>query len=194
MSDIRTDLTLLTQKIDKLLSTQSLVIIAIDGRCTAGKTTLAAHLGRLYDCNIFHMDDFFLTPELRTAKRLNTPGGNVDYERFRDEVLMPLRLYKPFSYHPYDCHSQSMSGLVNVLPKPLNIIEGTYSMHPELAAVYDLSVFLNIGTDIQRSRILKRDSGLHENFFKKWIPMEEMYFSECRTQKRCGLVLENIEL
>ena len=32
------------------------------------------------------MDDFFLPMELRTAERLEEPGGNVHYERFSAEV------------------------------------------------------------------------------------------------------------
>lgn len=35
------------------------MLIAIDGRCAAGKTTLAALLKKEINCNIIHMDDFF---------------------------------------------------------------------------------------------------------------------------------------
>ena len=33
-------------------------IIAIDGRCAAGKTTLAARLGKELGGDVIHMDDF----------------------------------------------------------------------------------------------------------------------------------------
>ena len=56
----------LKKQIDDLLKTGKQIIIAIDGNCTAGKTTLAAVLEKEYDCNVFHMDDFFLRPEQRT--------------------------------------------------------------------------------------------------------------------------------
>ena len=46
-------------QIDDLLKTGRQIVIAIDGNCTAGKTTLAAVLEKEYDCNVFHMDDFF---------------------------------------------------------------------------------------------------------------------------------------
>ena len=35
-------------------------IIAIDGRCAAGKTTLAARLAKELGGDVIHMDDFFL--------------------------------------------------------------------------------------------------------------------------------------
>lgn len=42
------------QKADK-----SPLLVAIDGRCGSGKTTLGFYLQELFDCNLFHMDDFF---------------------------------------------------------------------------------------------------------------------------------------
>ena len=65
-------------------------IIAIDGRCAAGKTTLAARLAKELGGDVIHMDDFFLPLELRTEERFREPGGNVHYERFKTEVLKPL--------------------------------------------------------------------------------------------------------
>ena len=50
------------KQIDDLLTQKDAVIVAIDGKCTSGKTTLASKLAELYDCNVFHMDDFFLRP------------------------------------------------------------------------------------------------------------------------------------
>ena len=163
--------------------------MAIDGYCTAGKTTLAAFLQEKYDCNLFHMDDFFLRPEQRTEKRLNEIGGNVDYERFKEEVLLQLATGNTFCYRPYDCHSGSLIEPIPVSPKTLNIIEGTYSMHPTLAPFYDLSVFLNISSELQRERILKRDVHLHQNFFEKWIPMENRYFKEGHIAQQCDIIL-----
>ena len=89
--------------IQQLLCQKETAIVAIDGNCTSGKTTLANQLAANYDCNIFHMDDFFLRPEQRTPERFSEVGGNVDYERFLAEVLIPLKLGKPFSYRPFDC-------------------------------------------------------------------------------------------
>ena len=61
------------------------MLIAVDGRCASGKTTLASALERETGCNVIHMDHFFLRPEQRTKQRLEEPGGNVDYERFQED-------------------------------------------------------------------------------------------------------------
>lgn len=45
------------------------ILVAIDGRCGSGKTTLGEYLGQVFDCNVFRMDDFFLRMEQRTPER-----------------------------------------------------------------------------------------------------------------------------
>ena len=80
-------------------------LFALDGRCASGKTTLASALREAVGCGVIHMDDFFLRPEQRTEERLSQPGGNVDRERFLQEVLLPLKRGESFSYRPYDCRT-----------------------------------------------------------------------------------------
>ena len=45
------------------------LVIAIDGKCASGKSTLGLYLKNSLDANLFHMDDFFLRPEQRTPER-----------------------------------------------------------------------------------------------------------------------------
>ncbi|MBE5888374.1 MAG: phosphoribulokinase [Lachnospiraceae bacterium] len=163
------------EKIDTLLTEQDRILIAIDGKCTSGKTTLATKLAEIYDCNVFHMDDFFLRPEQRTPERFAEIGGNVDYERFQEEVLLPLKTGQPFSYRPFDCKSFTLADPINVTPKKLNIIEGTYSQHPYFGEAYDLKILLDVDEEPQRQRILNRPVHLHKQFFEEWIPMENRY-------------------
>ena len=68
----------LTDAIRRLPTNRGRVVVAIDGRCGSGKTTLAAALQKEFSCAVFHMDDFFLRPEQRTEERLAQPGGNAD--------------------------------------------------------------------------------------------------------------------
>ena len=166
----------LVKKIDELMTQKDVVIVAIDGKCTSGKTTLAAKLAEIYDCNVFHMDDFFLRPEQRTPERFAEVGGNVDYERFKEGVLIQLGKGKPFSYRPFDCSTFTLADPVTVIPKQLNIIEGTYSHHPYFGDSYDLKVMLTVTPELQRERILQRPAFLHQRFFEQWIPMENRYF------------------
>lgn len=158
------------------LTRKDTVMVAIEGKCTSGKTTLAAGLAEIYDCNVFHMDDFFLRPEQRTQDRFAEIGGNVDYERFRSEVLEPLQSDLPFTYRPFLCSSQTLGDPIFVTQKRLTIVEGTYSLHPYFEDPYDLKILLTVTEETQRQRILNRPQFLHDRFFNEWIPMENRYF------------------
>lgn len=179
----------LKTRIDLLLSRKEQVFLSIDGNCTAGKTTLASLLAEQYDCNVFHMDDFFLRPEQRTPERYAQTGGNVDYERFQEEVLTPLKAGTSFSYRPFDCKTFLLTGAVSVSPKRLNIIEGTYSQHPYFGDGYDLKLFLTVDPEVQKARILERPARLHRQFFDTWIPMEQQYFDGFRIPEKADLIL-----
>jgi uridine kinase len=140
----------LFSRIDELMKQKKSIIAAIDGNSAAGKTSLAAVLKSRYDCNIFSMDDFFLTPHQRTPDRLDEPGGNIDYERFCEEIIEALKSGKPFSYRAYCCQTMKLSEPIQVNPNPLNIIEGAYSLHPYFAGAYDIKVFLRLDEAEQR--------------------------------------------
>jgi len=172
-----------------LLKDKEQVLIAIDGSCTSGKSTLAAALTEMFDCNLFHMDDFFLRPEQRTHERLSQPGGNVDYERFREEVLLPLKAGKPFSYRPYDCSTGTLQDPVKVNPKRINIIEGSYSQHPYFEDPYDLKIFLQISPAVRLRRIMQRPAFLQKRFLEEWIPMEQQYFEVFSICERADLAV-----
>lgn len=177
--------------IDRGLSDHAQLLLAIEGGAASGKSTLAALLGGLYDANILHVDDFFLRPEQRTAQRYAQPGGNLDRERLEAEVLQPLRRGETAVYRPFDCHTLSFKEAVTVPPKRLNIVEGSYSFHPELAHYYDLSAFLCVTPETQHRRILARNGPeWGQSFFQRWIPMEEAYFRGADTQRRCNMILE----
>ena len=179
----------LLHQIDLLLARQDRVIVAIDGFCTSGKTTLAARLAEIYGCCVLHMDDFFLRPEQRTAQRFSEPGGNVDYERFLQEVLVPLAEGRPFSYRPYDCSTCALSDPVSVKPKKLTVIEGTYSHHPHFGNYCDLRIFLSICPETQHRRILERPAFLQKRFFEEWIPMENLYFDHFSIPAKADIIL-----
>lgn len=153
------------------------VLVAIDGMCGSGKTTLARLLSQIYDCNLFHMDDFFLRPEQKTRERMEQTGGNVDYERFKSEILDHISESHGLSYNVFDCKSQTLQKTVTTSWKLLNIIEGSYSQHPYFGKIYDLRFFCETDREEQLRRIRLRDGEqMAERFRKEWIPKENLYF------------------
>ncbi len=185
----------LLSRIDAALRDSDRVLLALDGACASGKTTLAAFLQQLYGCPLFHMDDFFfLRPEQRTPERYAEPGGSA---MWTGNALSPRCLIPAGAGETVDVVDLVDCSTFTVLPpKPiaagrLNVIEGTYSLHPDLEKQYDLSAVLKISPNLQRERIIMRNGvEMAQRFFDTWIPLEERYFNALRPDLRCTVVLD----
>lgn len=176
----------LAQNIVRIITESDSKLIAIDGRCASGKTTLSAELQKLISCNVIHMDHFFLPPEQRTPERLCTPGENVDHERLFTEVLIPLKKVEKVSYRPFDCKTMSFGNTIELATAEINIIEGSYSCHNALYRHYDLHIFLSVSPEEQMKRIMLRDGSEKAKIFaSRWIPLEEAYFQAFSIAEKC---------
>ncbi len=185
------DFLLLCERIDSMMAEGEILIVAIDGPCGAGKSSLAKRLGEKYKANIFHMDDYFLTPKLRTDARLIEPGGNVDYERFYQEIIQRIKSEKSFFYSKYNCKSDVMEEMEVQEPRPLTVIEGSYSLHPYLRDAYDLKIFLTLDPEVQKQRILLRNGeDIALRFFNEWIPLENLYFKALSIKEVADIVID----
>lgn len=163
-------------RIDELLCEKERIIVCIEGNSGAGKSYLASIIKEVYDCNVFHTDDYFLTPMLRTEQRLKQPGGNIDIERLNSEIISGILSGEPFEYNVYNCQIDSFA-TTEAQPNRLNIIEGVYSAHPLVSANYDIKVFLSIDAEEQSRRVLQRSGQqMHKRFVEEWIPLENKYF------------------
>lgn len=177
----------------------SRILMAIDGYCGSGKTTLGALLQKRYRASLVTMDHFYLPEALKTAERKAIPGHNIHHERVLEEVLKPLASGLEALYHPFDCKSQgqaldregSSANCVKVEPRGLVILEGSYSCHPSLVDYYDLRCFVKTRAVEQEKRIGKRN-GLEalERFRTLWIPYEMAYFEAYAIEAHSQVVIE----
>ena len=151
-------------------------VISIDGPCASGKTTIGKLLSSFLECPCIHMDDYFLQAHQRTAQRLEEPGGNIDYERFHQEINEAWNQKQPIHMRSYDCSSQTLRREVIVEKNPILIIEGSYAHHPYLDDMQAFKIFMDIEPSIQKERLQKRSPDKFVDFIEKWIPMEEKYF------------------
>lgn len=167
------------------------VLLAIDGRCGSGKSTLAAQMAQVFGCPVFHMDDFFLPPELRTPERLARPGENVHHERFLREVLEPFAAGRTVHFRPFDCSIGAPGPAATVPAAPFAVVEGSYSLHPALRGHYAASVFVTCAPQVQRARLTDRGGADSWAVFEaRWIPLEEAYFEAYGVQALAGMTLD----
>lgn len=166
------------------------LLIALDGRCAAGKTTLANRLAEQYGWGVIHLDDFFLQPAQRTSQRLAEPGGNLDRERLISEVLLPLTRHRPGVYRVFDCRTMGFAAVPRPLPAaPVVLLEGSYACHPDLRPLCGLHVFLTVDPGEQLRRLTARNPARLQDFRTRWIPMEEQYFRYFHIPETCDLTL-----
>jgi len=185
---ISTTLSPLVEKLSNFLSAHPdhPVLVALDGRCGSGKTTLAAQLARQFPQSItVHTDDFYLPPASRVANWEQIPCANMDLERLRAQVLTrppPSRAPpgRAGAYLPEQCFA----------PQPLVIVEGSYSCHPTLADCYDLKVFVTCSKEEQARRLLAREGERYSGFTARWIPLEEGYFAKFQIEQTVDFILD----
>jgi len=181
---------LLCMRIDALLKEKTRVLVAVDGPAASGKTTIARQLAERYGAQVLHMDDYFLQPHQRTPERYAEPGGNVDRERFLEEVLLPLSRGEAYIRRRFDCAAMTLGVGERVEPGRLIVAEGSYSMHPALESHYDLRVLLAVDAQTQSRRILLRNGEeKYRQFLARWIPLENRYFEATRIHTRCDMEL-----
>lgn len=173
----------------------------IDGKCGSGKTTLSERLGERYGCNVFHIDDFYLPIVMQTPEIMKEPGGNINYDRFIAEIMVPLTADNAVVYRPFLCMEQEYDSVVSLKKTGVNVIEGTYACHPVLREIYAkltdwevITLFMDIDDRNQRDRVRGRVGELRFKLFEdKWIPRERDYFSAYSVREYCDYSISGMD-
>ena len=175
---------------ERLQKTERLVV-ALDGMSCSGKTTFAGELVKRFHGAVVHMDDFFLPRDRFTEDMQALPGGNMDRERFRSEVLTPLAAGRDFAYAPFSCEAQALLPDKVPVSGPLIVVEGAYALLPAGGEYWDLALFLQVSMEEQQGRLLLRNGAKGmAPFLMRWIPREESYFAACGVRARCDEVVD----
>jgi uridine kinase len=165
------------------------LLIAIDGRCGCGKSSLGAELAEKLDGNLFHMDDYYLPFRFRQENWETIPAGNMDLHRFYADVLEPARKGQTIHYRAFSCPLRQYLPEKVFSPCAVNIVEGSYSQHPLLAESYDVKLFITAERKVQEQRLRSREGDHYSAFEKIWIPMEERYFRQFSVEEKANCII-----
>ena len=156
------------------------IVIAIDGKCGSGKTTLASELQKHIDCSVVHADDFTVPFEMKTPERLSLPGGNLHSERMIEELFERLD-QDVIEYHPFDYSIGRIADRLERVDRDIVIVEGSYSLLPCFWPYYDRCYIIDAPLDVRLERIRKRvGEERYRMFLERWIPLENLYWDTYR--------------
>lgn len=145
--------------VDTLDSTK-LHIVALEGRCASGKSTISE---KLENVTVIHADDFFSKTDL------------LDFDLLR-EALLNLKLGEKITYKCYSCQTDSYYFKTIDCVKNVVIVEGVYSYHHKIRNLYDYLAYVEVSKETQLKRINNRK--MVDRFINEWIPREEIYYDD----------------
>lgn len=169
----------------KVISRSSPVtVIGIDGHSAAGKSTLAMALAAEFDrVAMVHGDDFYRVMNEDQRAGLDPAQGAdlyYDWQRLRDEVLVPLRDGKRATFRPYDWDTNQLSNTSTTIePAPMVVVEGLFVSRPELGSWIDLSVLVDVDPTIREGRQRDR-ADASPIWLQRWEAAEQWYFHNIR--------------
>jgi para-aminobenzoate synthetase len=157
------------------------VIIAIDGRSGAGKTTiaieLAARLRAHHKVSLFHLEDIY-------------PGWNglaAGVERYITTVLAPLRSGQAAEWVTWDWEKHYDGDARVTLPAEIVIVEGVGAASDAARPLLDAVVWAEAPDDERRTRALSRDGSTYEPYWDLWAAQEVEWLA-------ADAVLDNIDV
>ena len=162
------------------------VIIAIDGRSGAGKTTLAielaARLREHHKVSLFHLEDIY-------------PGWNglaAGIERYVSTVLAPLHRGEPADWVSWDWTAHYDGDTRTTLPAEIVLVEGVgaaaEAARPYLAA----AIWADSPEQDRRSRALARDGESYEPYWDEWAAQEQEWLAQDDVPAHADVLVHNL--
>jgi hypothetical protein len=157
-------------------------VVAVDGRGSSGKTTLAARLAAAVPAAaVVHTDDIAWHHAVLDWADLLVAG-----------VLQPVRAGAAVAYRPPQWDLRGRAGAVEVpAGVPLLIVEGVGAGRRELAGHYDGIIWVE--SDIEE--VGRRNQGrvaageISPGDYQLWMAEEDPFVAEQRTWERADLVV-----
>jgi len=177
------------------------VVIAIDGPSCSGKSILATAVSLRSGGSVVEGDDFYRSslPTLTVSQREAMSDDAVvdaviDWERLRDQALLPLRARQAATFQPYDWDADDgrVAPPKTIPPADLIIVEGVYAARPELVDLVDITVYLGVDPQTRARRYAERNND--PGWARFWERGEAYYFRAIRPLASFNLQLDDQDL
>ncbi len=157
------------------------VFVGVDGRGAAGKTSFAELVAAVVPrAVVVHVDDFAgpAVPEW-------------DWERFREQVGVPLLTGRPAHYQRWDWGTDSGAEWHDVPTRCVLVVEGVSSTRAEVRLPWDYTVWVDAPREVRLRRARERDGdAMMQRWLEDWLPSEERYVEREHPQERVDVIVD----
>lgn len=167
------------------------VLVGIDGRSGAGKSTFGAALAAASRARLIDGDAFYAGGlHIRNDPPQQRAEACIDRPKLRG-VLEDLRSGRTATFRPFDWDAfdgRLSDHPVTVAPGEVVIVEGVYSCHPDFTDLLDVRILLATAEPLRLQRLLQREGELGP-WERQWHEAEDWYFANVATPDTFDLVL-----
>lgn len=156
------------------------LLVAVDGRSGAGKSTFAARLAAARPgAVVLHTDDI--------AWHHSFFDWHAD---LAEHVLRPLRRGEAVDHRPRAWHEKGREGSIRVpAGTPAVVVEGVSASHRRLAGLYDLAIWLETDPGVAHHRVVERDGADELDFIAEWDAAEIPFLADDAPWERADLLV-----
>ena len=185
--------------------------VAIDGIDAAGKTMLADEMAPFLEeygrCVIRASIDGFHRPrQERYRQGADSPRGyyedSFDYTALKEVLLFPLGPGGSRYYHRavFDVRSDILiSSAEEYAPaEAILLFDGIFLLRPELVALWDYRIFVNVDIEVALQRAMQRDlllfgssEAVVARYRQRYIPGQQLYFQIAHPLETASVIIEN---
>ena len=163
------------------------LVLALDGRCGSGKTTLANTLARQFPASItLHTDDFYLPPAQRIRGWEKTPCANMDLDRLRDEALRPAYEGQLVQYRAYSCREGAYLPARELAAQPLTTRKEWNRASDRLLEIQKTWKTIGFAPKKDNNRIYERFRTACDRFFEA----KRQFYAGMKTEMEHNLQLK----
>jgi uridine kinase len=171
--------------------TSGRLTVAIDGAGGAGKSILARGINVAFERRvaIVRCDDFYRPLTDAPYSPEEAYEHYFDWRRLRDETLVPLGEGKSARYQRYDWSTDRLAEWIEVEPREIVLIEGVFSMRPELRPLIEVAIFLETPRGERMRRMVARPQE-STSWIDRWMAAEDWYLENIAPQSDANLIIE----
>lgn len=168
-------------------------LVAIDGLAGAGKSTLATRICQTLDKVVTVRADHFYKPIGQSQQNHLKPRDKYlqyfDWQRLLDTVMLPVLGGSEARYQYHDWADDTIVGWRSVTPENLVIIDGVFTIRPELRSFYSATVFIDTPREQRLERLLSRSYD-DISWIEHWTSAEDWYTSNIQPAKYADIILD----